>query len=93
VNKIVRQTHLLLNSNTYLYENLNSDSTSKAFPSVFIILFLAETYVSAIKGYLDIPHLRSAELHHNSVTGIMGLCGTVVSLLCTSVDDYAQLTM
>lgn len=79
---------MLLKDNTYLYENLNSNDASKAFRSAFMISLLAETHVLAIKGYLDIPCLKSSELHHDGVAGIMGLCGAVVSffhvLLLTS---------
>lgn len=71
---------MMLENHAYLYEELNSDNSTKAFHSVFIICLLAETHVSSIKGCLDIPLLNTSSLNHDGVAGAIGLCGATVNL-------------
>ncbi|KAF8546436.1 hypothetical protein OG21DRAFT_1491207 [Imleria badia] len=56
----------LLENNSFLYEDLDSNDSLKAFHSNFIIHLLATTYIPAIKGFVHEDGLNTYELAHRT---------------------------
>ncbi|KAF8553042.1 hypothetical protein OG21DRAFT_1510681 [Imleria badia] len=68
----------LLENNSFLYKDLDSNDSLKAFHSNFIIHLLATTYIPAIKGFVHEDGLDTYELAHSGLKGVLGLCGAAV---------------
>ncbi|KAG6377254.1 hypothetical protein JVT61DRAFT_1315 [Boletus reticuloceps] len=72
--QITEEVAEFLKDNSYLYEDLASHESQKAFHGNFIINLLATTYLSNVKGHVHVEELDTHALAFCGIKGILGLC-------------------
>ena len=68
---------MLLESFSFLYEDLDANDARKAFCSTFILQLLSTTHLQAINGGADFV---AGLLPLGTFSGVIGLCGTAVKI-------------
>ena len=81
---------ILLESFSFLYEDLNTSDAKKAFCSTFILQLLSTTHLQAINGAVEfVPGLSPLE----TFSGVIGLCDAAVKISSLDYNCSPWLTV
>ena len=78
--EIEKECRILLDSCSFLFEDLNHDDPLKCFQFNFLLHVLTIAYLPSIKGFVHIPALKTEHLASCGMIGILGLSSAAVTI-------------